>query len=322
MNRNTSFGTGLGQKNQKGTVSLHNNCNRIRIRWRYLGKRYSINHSSYNHFNLLEAKKLALQLEQDMIMGCFDMTLMKYKNTSVAKQQQLPRQQKKVPTQKSIIELFETWTIKYRQISFDINVHYRGVWSMLNRWSEIKPEQIVDKLNQETLGSQTYNERLAILRLFAKWLIKTGRWESNPFEDVRPRKNKKTEKPNREPFTVEEIQKILAAIKNNTYSKKCSRFLHSHYYPFIYFIFQTGVRNAEAVGLRVGSVDVTKKVIVIKEVLARTVNGTNAEARVRKETKNGKIRYLPLSDELLAVLPLHSMEDGIKIQNFMLYVYI
>jgi integrase len=62
------------------------------------------------------------------------------------------------------------------------------------------------------------------------------------------------------------------------------------------------VRNAEAVGLRVGSLDFTKNIIVIKESLARTVNGTHAEARVRKATKNGKIRMLPLTEDLREVL--------------------
>jgi integrase len=52
----------------------------------------------------------------------------------------------------------------------------------------------------------------------------------------------------------------------------------------------------------VGSVDVKLERILIKEVLARTVKGTHAEARVRKETKNGKERMLPLSPELKAVL--------------------
>ncbi|MDO8995509.1 tyrosine recombinase XerC [Sediminibacterium sp.] len=67
-------------------------------------------------------------------------------------------------------------------------------------------------------------------------------------------------------------------------------------------MFKTGVRNAEAVGLRVSSLDFTLNRVVIKEVLARTVNGTHAAARVRKETKNGKIRVLPFTDDLKGLL--------------------
>jgi integrase len=113
---------------------------------------------------------------------------------------------------------------------------------------------------------------------------------------------KKTEKQDRIPFTEEEIRLILDAIKNDRFCPSSSRYKHSFYYPFIYFIFKTGVRNAEAVGLRVGSLDFKNKTIIIKEALARTVKGTHAAARVRKETKNGKQRFLPMTDDLEELL--------------------
>jgi len=113
---------------------------------------------------------------------------------------------------------------------------------------------------------------------------------------------KKTEKQDRTPFTEEEIRLILDAVKNDSYCPKSSRYKHSFYYPFIYFIFKTGVRNAEAVGLRVSSLDFDKSIVHIRESLARSVKGTHAAARIRKETKNGKVRMLPLSDDLKEVL--------------------
>jgi hypothetical protein len=36
--------------------------------------------------------------------------------------------------------------------------------------------------------------------------------------------------------------------------------------------------------------------------MARTVQGTHAAARMRKETKNGKVRRLQLNDELVIIL--------------------
>jgi len=53
----------------------------------------------------------------------------------------------------------------------------------------------------------------------------------------------------RKPFTEGEISKILEVFKKDTFTPKGSSFKHSQYYPFIYFIFKTGVRNAEAIGL-------------------------------------------------------------------------
>jgi integrase len=73
----------MGQKNFKGTVSISDADDRIRLRWRYQSKRYSINLSSYNKTNLLKAKKTALNIEQDMANDRFDYTLNRYKGVSV-----------------------------------------------------------------------------------------------------------------------------------------------------------------------------------------------------------------------------------------------
>ncbi|MBL7722760.1 MAG: site-specific integrase [Chitinophagaceae bacterium] len=67
-------------------------------------------------------------------------------------------------------------------------------------------------------------------------------------------------------------------------------------------MFKTGVRNAEAIGLRAKDVNIEKNFIHIREVLARSIKGSNATARIRKETKNGKQRVLPLTDDLLEVI--------------------
>lgn len=46
----------MGIKNQKGTVSVENYHNRIRLRWRYHGKRYSLSLGAYNKPNLTASK--------------------------------------------------------------------------------------------------------------------------------------------------------------------------------------------------------------------------------------------------------------------------
>jgi integrase len=89
---------------------------------------------------------------------------------------------------------------------------------------------------------------------------------------VIPKKTKKTERTNRKPFTEEEIQRILHSFKENSFCS-CTNYKHSHYHPFIYFIFKTGVRNAETIGLRVQHIDFDKGIIHIKEALARSIKG-------------------------------------------------
>lgn len=68
----------MGIKNQKGTVSIENYRERIRLRWRYMGDRYALNLGAYTKINLIQAKKTALEIKQDMALGYFDLSLAKY----------------------------------------------------------------------------------------------------------------------------------------------------------------------------------------------------------------------------------------------------
>lgn len=283
----------LGHKSPKGTVAITNCKERIRLRWRYQGKRYSLSLGAYNKPNLMASKKVSLIIELDMAKGDFDASLVRYGGKEVKVIAELP---------KTIVEHFETWVINYKQLDCNKNSDYFYLRNTLKKWGEIHPKEMLSKLNTENYSPKTYNERLSILNHFSIWMQKQGNWEVNPFEGVSRRKVKKTEKPDREPFTEEEIRLILEAIKNDTFCPKSSRYKHSFYFPFIYFIFKTGVRNAEAVGVRVGSLDFKKNIITIKESLARTVKGTHAAARIRKETKNGKVRVLPFTDDLKEIL--------------------
>lgn len=70
----------MGIKNPKGTVSIENYRNRIRLRWRHQGKRYALNLSAYNQLNLLQTKKTALQIKQDFTTKNFDFVRPKKRN--------------------------------------------------------------------------------------------------------------------------------------------------------------------------------------------------------------------------------------------------
>jgi len=282
----------MGIKNQKGTVSVENYRGRIRLRWRYQAKRYSLSLTAYSKQNLFQARILALEIEQDILTNMFDFTLIKYGGKDANSNKK----------SKSIVAYFEDWVSFYKQMDCEKHTNYNSTRNMLRKWGKITQETIVKKFNAETFCSKTYNRRLTILKNFVNWLNEQNVWTFNPLFSVNNKKNKVIKNPNRTPFTEEEIHKILSAFKQNTACSSHSNFKHSHYYPFIYFIFKTGCRPSEAVGLRVSSIDVKNEIIVIKEVLARTIKHTSSLHRVRKETKNGKIRTLPLTQDLVDVL--------------------
>jgi integrase len=227
-----------------------------------------------------------------MLLNNFDKTLNSYLEIKSNKSQ----------VHKSIVELFEEWVKEYKQMDCEIHTNYNSTRNMLRKWGKISQENIVKKFNAETFCSKTYNRRLTILKSFVNWLIIQKIWDINPLLSVDNKKNKSIKNPNRTPFTEDEIRRILDAFKQNRACSSHSNCKHSNYYPFIYFIFKTGCRPSEAVGLRVSSVNLDNQTITIKEVLARTIKHTSALQRIRKETKNGKIRTLPLTKDLSAVL--------------------
>ena len=110
------FGSGMGQKNTKGTVSINNTDGRIRLRWRYHTIRYSINLSSYNKVNLLIAKKAALQIELDIANGKFDYSLNSYNN----KPESIPQKKK------NIVQYFEEWTSDIKQMDCEKHTNYNS----------------------------------------------------------------------------------------------------------------------------------------------------------------------------------------------------
>ena len=284
----------MGQKNSKGVVSIINAEGRIRLRWRYQANRHSLSLGAYTKSNLIQARIIALKIEQDILVNNFDKTLFKYTGKVVLKQ----------TISKSFVNLFEEWVKEYKQMDCEIHTNYNATRNMIRKWNQVSQNNIVKKLNTETFCSSTYNRRLIILKSFVNWLIVQKLWDINPLLSVNNKRNKIIKNPNRTPFSEEEIRRILDAFKQNTACSSHSNFKHSQYYPFIYFIFKTGCRPSEAVGLRVSSVNPENQTITIKEVLARTIKHTSSLQRIRKETKNGKIRTLPLTKDLSAELNL------------------
>ncbi len=171
----------MGHKNSKGAVSIVNYKGRIRLRWRYQSKRYSLNHALYNKTNLLQAKKLALLIEEDAANDRFDYSLNRYKG----------KPESPAVTEKSIVEYFEEWTTSYKQIDCELHTNYNSVRNMLKKWGETDQSNILYKFNSETFCGATYNRRLTMLKDFIKWLIRKGIWTFHPLQDVNPKRYKK-----------------------------------------------------------------------------------------------------------------------------------
>jgi integrase len=148
----------MGQKNSKGTVTITNADGRIRLRWRYQTKRYSLSLYVFSKQNLLQARKTALEIEQDMVNNKFDYTLVKY-----------GRIEEIVEVQKSIVAYFEECVSNYKQMDCDKHTNYNSTRGMLIKWGDIQEGKIQKKLSQLTNAAVTYNRRLTILNTSRKF---------------------------------------------------------------------------------------------------------------------------------------------------------
>lgn len=98
------MGRERGQKNFKGSAGIVNDRRRLRLRWRYQRKRYSLNLFHFTKVNLNQARKTALQIEQDMVNNEFEQTPNKYSGKAKIVQS----------VDKTIVEYFEEWTSSCR----------------------------------------------------------------------------------------------------------------------------------------------------------------------------------------------------------------
>jgi integrase len=318
----------MGRKNLKGAVSIDKDKNTIRLRWRYQSKRYSLNLFLYNKANLLRAKKISLSIENDFVSGAFDYTLNRYRELVLQASHLQPsesgvgsnptketaRKEKLVEADAStsMLKEFDRYIAAKSMDphSDDLSSYYTQTKAMLKKWDDFDPEDTPVLLRKEQFGPKTFNDRRNCLFKFFGWLVRKGKLSDNPLQEVSTRRRERNAEP-RKPFTDQEVGLILDALKTDHYRKKSSRYSHSQYYPLVAFMIQTGVRNAEAIGLQVRDVLWESREIKICRALARTSKGTNEAARKEKGTKTNNVRFLPMNDFLADLLrPLCKGKQG------------
>jgi len=295
------------EKTSKGEISISNYEGRIRLRWRFGNQRYSLNLPyPYSTENLHHATVKVAEIKLDILKGEFDTSLVKYKPKVIEKVFISPRvKPQTVKITDDIVDKFKVWAKQVRDIDLDTesSIDYYGVYRVLNKYRDLPLSVVGERLIDEEWAVSTFNKRLNFLRGYFNWLVDKGDIEDNPLRLISKKREKKKKKNSRRmPLSEQEIRSFLDAIKNNTFCHKSSPVKHSYYYPFLKFVFTAGVRNAEAIGLKVKHIDLKGNQVEISEVFARTHKGTNHAQRIIKGTKTNNIRFFPLSEELNRIL--------------------
>jgi integrase len=138
-----------------------------------------------------------------------------------------------------------------------------------------------------TLAPKTHNTRLWLLKSVAAWAVAEGLLNTNPWLKVKPRKATKEIV---KPFSRDEAVRIIAGFEE----------FYPAWVSFTKFLFLSGCRMSEAIGLQWKHVDFGRSEICICESLSRKP-GKNYE-RERKGTKTGSVRYLKINAELAKLL--------------------
>lgn len=200
---------------------------------------------------------------------------------------QLSQQLDTIPP-RPLLEIWDAWVEM-----LDLPIQTKGDhYAVLRRQiTKAQPQPLtceVKWLTEMDIKPATFNKKVSYLKNCLDWAKREGLVDSNPWLKVRGRKQtKETIKP----FTKEEARAIVTEFER----------LYPAWVPFVKFLFLSGCRLSEAIGLRWQHVDLRRGEICICETLAQVKHGNGYE-RTRKETKTGSVRYLKITTELEALL--------------------
>lgn len=299
-------------KAPKGSVSVTNSHDRLQLRFRYAGKRYyfslGLPDSTLNR-KAAEAKKN--QIELDIASGNFDPTLAKYKPQPVVKDASSDITPKITPT---ITELWGSYT-EYKSSSLKETTkgyhrNFTKLFKLLGDVPLLEALQVKAGLEKVTTVHQT-KRALMQLNAACKWAVKYGLIDSNPYDGMAnemPKYRYQLEpKPNS--FSEAEREKIIEAFRNhkgNWNGRGYTGINYAHYAPFVEFLFFTGCRPSEAIGLQWKHV--SEDCGLIKFEGSVTTSGSGVPIRV-EGSKNNKKRRFPCSERLRKLL------ESIKPEN-------
>lgn len=227
--------------------------------------------------NRQSAQARAQAIASDIAFDRFDATLERYRPTAI--------QPDNLPT---LGELWQKYTF-YKAKDLSPTTLDKDFKRVANHIAAMPTQKLRDarrirKHLIDTLTSTSAKKVLMHLSACCQWAMDEEMIPNNPFRHLpKVKGGKSTQDIN--PFTQGERDQIIQAFEQSVY--------YSHYAAFVKFLFFTGCRTSEAVGLQWKHISADLKTITFSEAV---VNG------VRKGTKTGKIRKFPVNDFLRSLL--------------------
>lgn len=272
-------------KGRKGS-GVEPRAETIRLRFTYQGKRcYETLNLKPTPSNIKAAERLAAQVKRDIDAGVFD-----YATTFPASGA--------VPLHKKFSVFADEW-LASKVVEKSTMESYRphiSWWKkqfgdrLITQVTPMLVQQAIAKRSL-TVSAKTVNNTLIPLRGVFDAAVEERLIERSPTAKI---KNLKFQKPSPDPFTRDEMERIVA---------------HLEKYPepvwgWYAFAFMTGLRPSEQAALRWGDIDWGKSKIIVQRAVVRGQE---------KGTKSNRERYVDLSPraaEVLRRMKKHTLMRG------------
>lgn len=192
------------------------------------------------------------------------------------------------------------WEVSY--IEGDVKATTKILEEIADIYLDDGLDSIINYLMQVTTIKQV-KRHLKQLSACLTWGKKRKLIKDNPLPDFISTLS--TEKKNNEdneicPFTIEERDAIINAFRTGIYERLKGS--HTQYADYIEFLFVSGTRTSEALGLRWEHIDFEKKIIYLQEARVLAINGRKQAEVQKKGLKTQKRRLLPMNNRLYELL--------------------
>jgi integrase len=265
----------------KGSVAVKEFRGRVRLRWRYQGKRLSMTvGDAANKVTWTVARKLAQQIEGDLLTGNYDQTQAKYRPDEDSARDLM------------VVTLFASFQLargmvqdsKYKALLGKLKNSAIGRMDA-NCISQDKAESFLTKLGVSVSTQRSY---LSILRACWNFGREKRGLKQNPWDGV---ELPKAEVKQADPFSHQEVEKILKAFEG------------SYYLNWVKALFSLGCRPGELSALTWGCVDLEQRCV-------RFEKAWNSQKRTLKSTKTNKVRCTPITRSFVQLLKSIKPEDA------------
>lgn len=245
-----------------------------------------------NSINRKAAEARADIIRSDIAFDRFDSSLDRYRPTAT---------NDKSPT---LDELWDSYSLARSKHLANATIQ-KDFKRIRNHIADLPSRRLTDARRirnylSDKCSGETGKKVLMYIRACCDWAVNEGLIAVNPFKNLKVESRKRNSSIN--PFTKSEVDLILATLQEIPRYK--------HYLNFVEFLFFTGCRTSEAVGLQWKHISPDLKTITFSEALV---------LKNRKGTKTGTIRKFPVNSQLRSVL-VRTKGDRLVLPNDLVFL--